>query len=284
MGELYYWANPVAAAPLLDHTWVTSYPFDNRENPPKKGNPAGDSYWYCWGEFHREGSGGIHHEPNGAIGQADADIDVVSKLVLPNTLPPKFPGKPAQPQDGAIAFYAVDGVCQNLANQLLYATGGPDRKPSRVADARGYQIATFFYSNYGLNVSAWNSLKEAAGEVLEPADDFSTFMHKVLGDRVSKEQLMAVAVTRKIAQLALHKVRKRVLSGELESIHILEVELAAIWLAAFFAVDAEIGHDNFFRLFPSLDIVPETAEHTLGLIDRDLLRQSFETHQAQVRP
>jgi hypothetical protein len=270
----------LAAAPLLDHTWVTSYPFDDRDKPPNKGNSAGDSYWYCWGEFHREGSGGVYREPNGAIGQADADVDVARKLVLPNVLPPKFPGEPAQPQDGAITFYALDGVCQNLANQLLYATGRPDREPIRVADARGYQIATFFYGNYGLNVSVWDRLKEAAGAVVEPADDFSTFMHKALSECVSERRLMKVLAIRKIAQLALHKVRKRVLSGKLKSVHLLEAELAAIWLTAFVAVAAEIGHDNFFRLFPSLDAVPESADHALGLIDRNLLRESFNAHQA----
>jgi len=280
MSKLYLWANPVKKADFLDHTWVTTYPFANGEYPKFSDIPAGESYWYCWGDYHPAGQGGIHHEPNGAIGQADADINVASKLVEPNQSAPAFPGKPGQPQDGAIVVYAVDGVCQNLANQLLYATGGPDKEPVRVEYARGYQIATFFYGNYGLS-ERWDDLKQAAGDVLEPADDFSAFMQKAIGDRIGVKKAMEVEAARMIAQLALRELRKGVLSGEIKSAHALELALGVIWLSAFAAVDFAVGLDNFLALFPSLNIRPEKHEHIIGIIDRDMLHHSFEALAAQ---
>jgi hypothetical protein len=280
MSKLYLWANPVKKADFLDHTWVTTYPFTNGEYPNFSDIPAGESYWYCWGDYHAEGKGGIHHEPNGAIGQADADINIASKLVKPNQSAPVFPGKPGQPQDGAIVVYAVDGVCQNLANQLLYATGRPDKEPVRVEDARGYQIATFFYGNYGLS-EQWDDLKKAAGDVSEPADDFSTFMRMAIGDSIGVKKTMEVEAARMIAQLALRELRKDVLSGEIESAHVLELALGAIWLSAFAAVDFAVGLHNFLILFPSLDIRPEKHEHIIGIINQDMLRHSFESLAAQ---
>lgn len=280
MSKLYMWANPVKKADFLDHTWVTTYPFTNGEYPKFSDVPAGESYWYCWGDYHPEGNGGIHHEPNGAIGQTDADIDVASMLVKPNQSAPAFPGKPAQPQDGAIVVYAVDGVCQNLANQLLYATGGADKEPVRVEYARGYQIATFFYGNYGLN-GQWHELKKAAGDVSEPPDDFSAFMQKTIGDSVSRKEMMEVEAGRLAAQLALRGLRKEVISGTIESAHALEAALGVIWLSAFAAIDSAVGLDHFLALFPSLDMRPDKHEHILGMINPDILRHNFESLAAQ---
>ena len=280
MGKLYLWANPVKKADFLDHTWVTTYPFTNGEYPQFSNIPAGASYWYCWGDYHSQGNGGIHHKPNGAIGQAEANIDVATKLVESNKAASAFPGKPAQPQDGAIVVYAVDGVCQNLTNQVLYSTGGPDKEPARVDNARGYQIATFFYGNYGLN-EQWDELKKIAGDVSEPADDFSAFMKKTIGDNVSAIQMMEVEAARAIAQLALRELRKGVLSGEIESAHALELSLGVIWLSAFAAIDSAVGLDNFLALFPSLDIRPDKHEHIIGIINQEMLGQSFQTYAAQ---
>lgn len=276
VSKLYLWANPVKKADFLDHTWVTTYPFSNGEYPKFSDIPAGQSYWYCWGDYHPEGNGGIHHNANGAIGQANADLEVVSKLVEPNKTAPAFPGEPEQPQDGAIVLYAVDGVCQNLANQLLFATGGANKEPVRVEDARGYQIATFFYGNYGLN-DQWDDLKKAAGDVAEPSDDFSTFMQQAIGADVGVKKIMEVEAARVIAQLALRELRKGVLSGKIESAHALELALGVIWLSAFAAVDSAVGLDNFLTLFPSLDIRPEKHDHITGIINPDMLRHSFES-------
>ena len=141
---LYAWANALSSAPMLDHTWVTDYPFTNNEYPTIGDIPSGANYWYCWGIYHPSGDGGIQHNPNGAIGSADGDLAVATALVEPNTAP-ETSGVTDQPQNGAITFYGVDGVCHNVANQTLYATGTSSTEPIRVQDARGYDLSSFFY-------------------------------------------------------------------------------------------------------------------------------------------
>lgn len=144
---LYAWATPayVSGSPV-DHTWVTTY--DNRTNSIHSINAviaANEDCWYCWGGFHAHG--GTPGNPTGALGQQAGNLAIARCLVLSNV-----DSNAAPAARGTIFTYGVDGVCHQLANQVLYATGGP---PLTVRHARGYFASVFLYNTYGLQQAAW---------------------------------------------------------------------------------------------------------------------------------
>lgn len=149
-GTLYSWAVPAGNdnAPV-DHTWVTTY--DNRVRPyPAIGDvdAAGESFWYCWGSFHPKG--GTPGNPTGALGQQAGDSKLAQCLVRANADSASVPAA-----RGTIYVYGVDGVCHQLANQVLYATSISHAAPLTVRKARGYALSSFIYGTYGLQHSAW---------------------------------------------------------------------------------------------------------------------------------
>ncbi|WP_369977893.1 hypothetical protein [Xanthomonas bundabergensis] len=195
---LYAWVNPVGAgdtgfiqqAPrlsaLVDHTWVTSY--DNREHayPTIQDVLAQQQqYWYCWGVFHP--SGQSKTSPGGYAGQAQADLAHASCLCLPNQASNDNP-----PAQGTIFRYAINGVCHQLANQVLWATGSASTAPLTVRIARGYWLSTALYGTYGRNwlSNAWEEKKNACavGAALVAAhesDDFAARVHATLGEALT---------------------------------------------------------------------------------------------------
>jgi hypothetical protein len=133
----------------VDHTWVTTY--DNRVHAypnEQQVATAGESYWFCWGAFHA--AGGTPHNPAGALGQQASDLALSQCLVQCNADSRIVPGA-----RGTIFTYGVDGVCHQLANQVLYATAGQVAQPLTVRDARGYMASVFVYGTYGLQHAAW---------------------------------------------------------------------------------------------------------------------------------
>jgi len=272
-GKLYFWANGMENVPDFDHTWVTSYPFVNGQYATSKDIPAGGSYWYCWGCYHPSGDGGVDHNPNGAIGQADADLDLARRLVEANVAPPKPPiGSTTDPQDGSITFYAVDGVCHNVANQVLFATGSSSVEPQRVIEARAYHLSTFFYTNYGLNNSGWEALRQReAPSIKVPGDDFMAWFEATLGDNVSAGQVLAVKTARNLAQVALQELHGKVQGMTADEVW---AAVGTILLTALLAVRKVLGDADFLALFPSLPRVPAIAEEALAWLDRDLLDRS----------
>ena len=146
---LYAWAVPVPALPFLDHTWVTSY--DNRLTPypdDQQVAAAGALYWYCWGDFHRWG--GTPNHPTGFLGQQSGDLALAQCLVQANADSRTVPAA-----RGTIFTYGVDGVCHQLANQVLYSTGVGNAAPLTVRNARGYIASLFIYGAYGHQHAAW---------------------------------------------------------------------------------------------------------------------------------
>ncbi len=278
-GTLYFWANGLSFDPNLDHTWVTSYPFVNGQYPSIGDIPAGSSYWYCWGIYHPSGDGGVDHHPNGAIGQAAADLEVARKIVEANTPPPTPPiGSASDPQDGSITFYAVDGVCHNVANQVLFATGSATVEPVRVSQARGYPLSSFFYTNYGLNEAAWKALREAyAPDVKLPGDDFGAWFLATLPN-VSAKQALEVALARAAAQVALQKIHQEVPNMTADEVW---AAVAVTNLTALVAVEKALGATDFLALFPSFAAVPTSAQEAAAWIDRDMLDASVELQQVR---
>lgn len=142
----YAWVRPAfwSHSPL-DHTWVTSY--DSRITPYStiaKVIEVGQINWFCWGEFHPEG------DPADPIA-IQSGSGTLAQCLVEGNLPSN--GNPAA--QGTIFTYGVDGVCHQLANQVLYATGSASQAPATVKDARGYGASSFLYGTYGLQHAAW---------------------------------------------------------------------------------------------------------------------------------
>ena len=259
MSELYAWANPLKGVSMFDHTWVTDY------TPNESTIPSGKNYWYCWGIFHASAG-------HGKIGEANADATIAKSLVEPNVAPPQFPGQSGEPQDGSITFYGVDGVCHNVANQILYSTGNATTEPIRVEKANGYHLSTFFYTNYGLNMSGWSSLvAQYAPNVKSPNDDFSEWLLKSIGSKITSKEIMEVLGVRTAAQLALQKLHSSVPNMTPTEV---KIAIGAILLTALADVEKIIGLQNFLILFPSLTKVPLTADEASNWIDTEMLEHS----------
>lgn len=150
--KFFAWAVPILfdESPW-DHTWVTTY--DNRAHPyPDIAAVihAKQDYWYCWGGFHARG--GTPSLPDGSLGSQNGDPGLARCLVAPNAdCSPSFAAR------GTIFTYGVDGVCHQLANQVLYATRLGGAKPLTVSAAGGYWVSSGVYGAYGLQHGAWRS-------------------------------------------------------------------------------------------------------------------------------
>lgn len=147
---LFAWAVPafVSGSPV-DHTWVTA--FDNRKvSYPSIADviAAKQNYWFCWGGYHAAGTSPV--KPAGFLGSKPGNLPLAICLVAPNADSRHVPAA-----RGTIFKYGVDGVCHQLANQVLYATGKGSAAPLTVKLARGYVASCFVYGTYGLQHAAW---------------------------------------------------------------------------------------------------------------------------------
>lgn len=230
---LYAWARPVQAGDygftpemkgidpkkLVDHTWVTSY--DNRLQPYQsigaviENNAA---YWYCWGVFHPKGQSATL--PDGFLGQAPASLPHAACLCEPNA------DSDQEAARGTIFTYGLDGVCHQLANQVLWATRLNGNTPQTVRLARGYWLSNAIYGTYGrLHASTWKQKKTQCQSALEAqldsddVDDFETHLRESLGQNLVEETVQDLLLQRtqlmeSIANLKSGKLAKDVLTAE----------------------------------------------------------------------
>jgi hypothetical protein len=190
---LYAWAVPAffEDAPV-DHTWVTTYDNTQKQNQYptiQQVIDANQEYWFCWGDYHE--TGGTPDNPTGALGNQSGNLALAQCLVAPN-LDSRYNWNAR----GTIFYYGIDGVCHQLANQVLYATS-TSGSPLTVQEARGYYYTSFIYGTYGHNwdPNTWpNKIAQCGGPpptvaaavggaaVTLPPDDFEKRAHAVLGD------------------------------------------------------------------------------------------------------
>lgn len=142
---LYAWARPVAGLPRnVDHTWVTTFDCRVGEWPSISDvQSAGQLYWYCWGDYHAK------CRANGDLVSRAGNLALAQCLVTPNLRSDTGGGA-----EGTIFRYGVDGVCHQLANQVLYATATGGLPPLTVAGARGYITSVYLYGRYGKGPAA----------------------------------------------------------------------------------------------------------------------------------
>jgi hypothetical protein len=153
---LYAWATPAYfSEAVVDHTFVTS--FDSRQRPYLDISAviaAEHHFWHCWGDYHP--TAGITGNESGYLGSQQADIKEATKLVTANK------GVGELGSRGTVFVYGVDGVCHQVANQVLFATARWG-DPLTVRTARGYMASVFLYGTYGRRVAAWEKKKRICG-------------------------------------------------------------------------------------------------------------------------
>lgn len=248
---LYAWGRPLNQDEFpimsqLDHTWVTNYPEkvdpDQQPDPPPGWEPP-ESYWYCWGAAHNIAS---HF-----LGSANGNVDVANNVSLFNVIaiPEGAPHYTPSKISGAIVYYGLDGVCHQVANEILCATGTPTREPIRVQLARGYSLSTFFFGTYGINTPEWDSIqKQCAPDILLPGDDFIPIMKKSVPENLHSGLLGM----REVAREQLGKLRDRI-----DADYNFYPELVAITTTTLGAVRLILGSTVFDELFPAFDFDDE---------------------------
>lgn len=218
---LWAWAVPAwFSESLLDHTWVTD--FDNRVTAYQTITDvisAGKNNWFCWGSYHDKG--GTPKLPDGFLGSRQANANLAACLVTPN-LPSK--GNPAA--QGTIFSYGIDGVCHQLANQVLWSTTGAPGGTLTVRQARGYPISSYLFGTYGRQTVDWRnkvaSCSSAAtggpkGLVMHsadvtPDDEFATRAREVLGPEDPNGKLARLLALRGAAVHTADTLRTRIAS------------------------------------------------------------------------
>jgi hypothetical protein len=147
--KFFAWAAPASGiGRLADHTWVTTY--DSRttvDDGIKSIIAANEHFWYCWGIFRSKGK---------ALDDRLGDLDEALCLVQPDAT-----CRLESAARGTIFSYGYNGVCHQLANQVLHAPGSPSSDPLTVKGARGYGASIFRYGTYGIPISAWDLKRDA---------------------------------------------------------------------------------------------------------------------------
>ncbi|MGO4302293.1 hypothetical protein [Cupriavidus sp. RAF12] len=261
---LYAWCVPAwFNGSVLDHTWVTSY--DNRTVQHQSINDvkgAGDFYWYSWGSFHPKG--GVPGRPDGFIVSSGASLSLARCLCDPNV-----ESKTHQGARGTIFSYGIDGVCHQLANQILWATTAVNPQAKTVNGVRGYWLSNAAYGTYGLQHAAWKAKKarcqqnqsstSSALAMANDPDDFETHAIETLRGHATAEQIADLLGHRQqfTTRLALN-LRQATSAQELNE-----------QLNRFFARAVEIlGPENFERVFGT------PADANFDLVDPKIFEES----------
>ena len=199
MTILYAWVHPLSFDKDIDHTWVTDYaPPPVYESISDVIN-AGKNYWYCWGIYHPEGQSDKY--PNGAIGNSSGNLPFSLCICDSND----------SSAHGTIFHYGWDGVCHQLANQVLYSTDGP----LTVKLARGYRISSHLYGTYGSNVKDWLAKIASCSQKTKfmtcpktPPDDFEEIFAAATGEATDSSMYKDLMEVRTHFQNELQQLRE----------------------------------------------------------------------------
>jgi hypothetical protein len=128
---------------LLDHTWVTSYDiYAQQYSSINQVMNANEQYWFSKGDFWS-----VSRMKRPIVQGVSSGAE--NCLVGPNN----------KAASGTIHTYGIDGVCHQVANQVLYAAVGP----LTVSAARGYTLSSALYGTYGRNELEWAQARDHCG-------------------------------------------------------------------------------------------------------------------------
>lgn len=210
---LYAWAVPAYyEGSAVDHTWVTTY--DNRlvAYPAiPEVVAAGQNYWYCWGDFHAKGE--TPSIPDGFLASGAAELSYASCLCQPDA-----DSRSDAAARGTIFFYGIDGVCHQLANQVLWPTGQSGAPPATVHKARGYWLSNAIFGTYGKQHAAWaNRQTTCAGSsgsnvmstegTHQEVDDFEAHVRTALKGRETEDKIRSLIERRRTFVAAVEQLK-----------------------------------------------------------------------------
>ncbi|MBM6447363.1 MULTISPECIES: hypothetical protein [Pseudomonas] len=197
MSLFYVWVTPAFIdGSWVDHTWVTDY--DTHLTPHRSIHAVkanGGRVWLCWGDFHAKGKSMKH--PNGLIGSAQGSLPVADCLCKANAY-----SKTDVDACGTILIYGIDGVCHQLANQVLWATKAPNVSPLVVQKARGYSVSKALYGVYGIDSQAWQQrTKSCAIRNLDPDPQWGVAMLANAPDSFERHAASVLRLSEKLSRL-----------------------------------------------------------------------------------
>lgn len=140
---------------LLDHTWVTSYDIRVISYASVRDvATANEHYWFCKGDF------STTVRLVDPIAHGTPTSGAATCLVVPND----------RYASGTVHVYGVDGVCHQVANQVLYVTAKMAvGQLSKVSRARGYTLSSVLYGTYGRREAEWDDARIRCGMKLTNA-------------------------------------------------------------------------------------------------------------------
>lgn len=276
MTTLYAWATPAFSSDSpVDHTWVTDY--DNRIDPYANITDvenAQANYWYCWGVFHIQGSSS--EQPQGYLGSATGDFALAQCLCLSNMTSDSIPPHNRPNACGTIYYYGLDGVCHQLANQVLWATGGTGTTTLTVALARGYRASSFIYGTYGILHHDWKAnishcaaapsppSSPSAVTTMDANDDFAIHAGRALAALNASDKLAPLLALRESVREEQLAQREAVLNGvEMPSAEALNTRNQAYFQRA----AALLSSEEFEAVFGF------APNRTIDLVDPTIARQ-----------
>jgi hypothetical protein len=156
--------------------------------------------------FHSQGSSS--EQPDGYLGSASGDLALAQCLCVSNTESDAIPPHTRPNACGTIYYYGLDGVCHQLANQVLWATSGTGVAPLTVALARGYRASSFIYGAYGILHNDWSAnisrcavappppSSPSAVTTMDANDDFAIHAQRTLAALNASEKLAPLLALR----------------------------------------------------------------------------------------
>lgn len=208
---LFAWAVPALfQGSVVDHTWVTTY--DNRitaytDIPGIVG--ANEHYWYCWGGFHA--AGGTPKIADGFLSKGSGDPGYAMCLCKPDVDPEVDPMA-----RGTIFTYGIDGVCHQLANQILWSTDPTGVAPATVQLSRGYWISHALFGPYGRQSAPWSQKLTTC----QPAEGFDMNTARSQSAKDSFEEHLQRALKGRRAEAKIQSLmdRRRKLTAEVAKV------------------------------------------------------------------
>lgn len=209
---LFAWAVPAYfQGSVVDHTWITTY--DSRLTAyPTIADvlAASEHYWYSWGSFHAKG--GTPPIPSGFLASGAASLAYATCLCKPDVDSRIDPAA-----RGTIFNYGRDGVCHQLANQILWSTGKGGTAPATVRLARGYWFSNAIFGTYGKQHAAWASRKlqcasPGGSDVMSKAadsdvDDFQAHVEASLKGRQAEDKIKSLMDHRRAFMVQVEKLQ-----------------------------------------------------------------------------
>lgn len=123
---------------LAEHSWVTTYE-PVSACPP---DPDDGEYWYCLGDCHTTPP---ENSEARLLCSGPGDVEFARSVARPHETRPERSDR----WECAGLWFGHDGVCHQIANRILYATGGDHGDPLTVEGVKGYNLSVTFFGMYG---------------------------------------------------------------------------------------------------------------------------------------